>query len=77
VHDCDYHEEIKVAILNTTSTPFYFKEGDRIAQLVTFTVVKKPLYKECSKELFIPLVEQIRKEKGYNRKGGFGSTGVS
>ena len=64
VVDCDYVEEALQPIINTSSVPFWVKDGDRM----------------CQAELLEDIVADIRitqhrPVKRANRNGGFGSTG--
>jgi dUTP pyrophosphatase len=62
--DSDYRGEIKVALYNGGSEPFWVNRGDRIAQLILAPVL----------QAVIEEVEQLPKTaRGTN---GFGSTGV-
>lgn len=63
VVDSDYRGEIKVVLFNHTYTPFYYKEGDRVAQLVLETHIT-PAVKEVT-----DVSETVRGDNG------FGSTG--
>lgn len=68
VIDADYCEEVFVPLYNTTTMPFRFKHGDRIAQFE----VTKPY----STAHYITFTEATPQSQKTNRKGGFGSTGV-
>ncbi|UFX98179.1 dUTP diphosphatase [Candidatus Gromoviella agglomerans] len=60
--DSDYHDEIKVILINLGEEPFIIKSGMRIAQMVVCKNIKIEM-----KEIF-----EINSQ---NRKG-FGSTGI-
>ena len=62
--DSDYRGEVKVILINLSSTAFAIKRGDRIAQLVLAPVQRATLLEVDT------LDETIR------GAGGFGSTGV-
>jgi dUTP pyrophosphatase len=66
VIDEDYRGNVAVLLFNLGNTPFEYKVGDRIAQLV----VKKYERVEVIEEEFIHL------KKSERDKNGFGSTGV-
>lgn len=61
--DSDYRGEIGVILYNSSSEPFYYEKGDRIAQLV-FAKVEQASFEE---------VESLEESK--RGTGGFGSTG--
>lgn len=63
--DQNYTGEIRVLLHNTTSMPFAFKAGDRVAQLVLAHVARAE-------------IEETTDEIADERRGdaGFGSTGV-
>jgi len=63
--DSDYRGEIKVGIVNLSSTPQVISDGDRIAQMIISR------YERISWEASEELVET---ERG---AGGFGHTGIS
>lgn len=63
--DSDYRGEMGVLLINHSSTPFEFKPGDRIAQMVLNEVPA------CSFTLTDSLSETVR------GAGGYGSTGIS
>ena len=60
--DSDYRGEVGVILFNTSSEPFYYKKGDRIAQIV-FAEVARAKLRQVSE-----LTETVR------GGGGFGST---
>ena len=62
--DCQYKDEIKVILLNTSDTPFEINNGDRIAQFVVAPLLQGNFVK----------VPSINKDN--DRGGGIGSTGV-
>lgn len=61
--DCDYRGEIGVIMINHGKTPFSFKKGERIAQMVLAEFVK------CE---FLPVDALSETKRG---EGGFGHTG--
>jgi len=61
--DADYRGEIKIAVINLGATPYTFKRGDRIAQMV----IKKVYLAR------LDIVEELDKTK--RNTGGFGHTG--
>lgn len=61
--DSDYRGEVKVILFNHGTGPFYFKKGDRIAQLVIMPVMRAS---------FVRMEQLSSTERG---EGGFGSTG--
>ncbi len=64
VVDSDYRGEIKVPLINHSSSDFIIHDGDRIAQLVVLPVIIPEFIESES------LDDTVRGE------GGFGSTGV-
>lgn len=64
VIDEDYRGNVGVLLFNLGNTPFVFKQGDRIAQLVI------KLYEN------INLVQKEKLDDSLRGNGGFGSTGV-
>lgn len=62
--DADYRGEIGVILYNTSDTPFYIKNGDRIAQMVVA---------RCERVEWVISDDLSSSERG---EGGFGSTGV-
>ena len=69
VIDSDYDKEVFVPLYNTTNIPFKITHGDRIAQvefIQPYRTVSYITYTEASPT----------RDRGSNRKGGFGSTGV-
>jgi dUTP pyrophosphatase len=58
--DSDYKDEIKICLVNHSGWSTWFKDGDRIAQLVYAPVARMP----------------GAKVKSIQREGGFGSTGI-
>lgn len=65
VIDCDYRDNVKLALRNTSDTPFEYKTGDRLAQLVL---------KRYGTAVNVPRVFfDIRHN---TRLGGLGSTGI-
>ncbi len=63
--DLDYQGELKVILINSGSTPYYVKKGDRIAQLLI-------LFHAEPEVMEIPHFAQ-KTERG---TAGFGSTGL-
>jgi dUTP pyrophosphatase len=63
--DADYRGEVKVILINLSTSPVTIKQGDRIAQLVICPIVRAEL-----------LLSGELPETGRGA-GGFGSTGVS
>ncbi len=62
--DSDYRGEVGVILYNSSSEPFHYKKGDRIAQIVFAEVTRaKPRQ----------VTELTATERG---EGGFGSTGT-
>ena len=61
--DADYRGEIKIAVINLGATPYRFRRGDRIAQMVIKRVYSARL----------DLVEDLDETK--RNTGGFGHTG--
>ena len=61
--DSDYRGEVQVILANLSTTPFTFRRGERIAQLVIASVVRAEL---------IPATALSATDRG---SGGFGSTG--
>jgi dUTP pyrophosphatase len=61
--DADYRGELKVPLINLSTTPFRIQRGDRIAQLVIAPVAKAKLSE----------VKELDSTK--RNTGGFGSTG--
>jgi deoxyuridine 5'-triphosphate nucleotidohydrolase len=67
VVDRDYQEEVSVMLFNHSDTSYYFKKGQKIAQVIL----------EVAKTTDIKEVDDIKKYyKTSNRVGGFGSTGL-
>jgi len=66
VVDSSYRDEIKV-VLRNHGAPFAFKKGDRIAQFIIQPIVTPPVTEVFNSS---DLCET-------DRKGGFGSTGLS
>lgn len=64
VIDEDYRGNVGVLLFNLGNTPFVFKEGDRIAQLVIKSYEN------------IGLVQKEKLDQSERGNGGFGSTGV-
>lgn len=62
--DADYRGEIKVILVNLSDTPFTFKRGERIAQMVISSYTRAE---------WIETDELGESERG---EGGFGHTGV-
>ena len=62
--DFSYAGELKVVLFNFSSEPFYYKTGDRIAQIVIHKIEQPE----------IELVEEL--DETDRGEGGFGSTGV-
>ena len=62
--DADYRGEVKVIIVNLSSTEAVIEPGERIAQIVF-----SPVIQAC----FEPMTELSSTERG---AGGFGSTGL-
>jgi dUTP pyrophosphatase len=62
--DADYRGEVKVAAINLGKTPYTFRRGDRIAQMVIKRVYQARL----------TIVETL--DETARNKGGFGHTGV-
>lgn len=63
--DSDYRGEIEAMLHNTTSEPWSYRYGDRVAQLVIAPVVRARV---------VEVEELSDTERG---NGGFGSTGVA
>jgi dUTP pyrophosphatase len=61
--DADYRGEIKIAVINLGKTPYTFRRGDRIAQMVIKKVYSAKL----------DIVEELDETK--RNTGGFGHTG--
>ena len=61
--DADYRGEIKIAAINLGKTPYTFRRGDRIAQMV----IKKVYFAR------LDIVEELDETK--RNTGGFGHTG--
>lgn len=61
--DSDYRGEVQVILANVSNTPFTFKRGERIAQLVVARVARAQLVE----------VEELGESS--RGGGGFGSTG--
>jgi dUTP pyrophosphatase len=61
--DADYRGEIKIAAINLGKTPYTFRRGDRIAQMV----IKKVYFGR------LDIVEELDETK--RNTGGFGHTG--
>jgi dUTP pyrophosphatase len=61
--DADYRGEIKIAVINLGKTPYTFRRGDRIAQMV----IKKVYFAR------LEIVEELDETK--RNTGGFGHTG--
>lgn len=61
--DIDYRGEIKVALINLGSSPYTFRRGDRIAQMV----IKKVYFAQLD---IVTELDQTRRNGG-----GFGHTG--
>jgi dUTP pyrophosphatase len=61
--DSDYHEEIKVILINHGNNDFIVEKGMKIAQIVI---------SKCE----IIQFEEIENIKEYKERGGFGSTGM-
>ena len=61
--DSDYRGEVGVILFNSTDKPFFYKKGDRIAQIVFAKVLQAE---------FEQVEELSCTERG---EGGFGSTG--
>jgi len=61
--DSDYRGEIKVALINLGSSPYTFRRGDRIAQMV----IKKVYFAQLD---IVTELDQTRRNGG-----GFGHTG--
>jgi dUTP pyrophosphatase len=59
--DSDYHDEVKIILMNLGTTPFVVERGHRIAQLV---------FAKSDLEILPPVSADTE------RKGGLGSTGV-
>ena len=64
VIDEDYRGNVGVLLFNLGNTPFVFKQGDRIAQLVIKSYEN------------INLVQKEKLDDSLRGNGGFGSTGV-
>ena len=64
VIDEDYRGNVGVLLFNLGNTPFVFKEGDRIAQLVIKSYEN------------VNLVQKDKLDDSQRGNGGFGSTGV-
>ncbi len=62
--DSDYRGEVKIILFNSGATPFTYKCGDRIAQIVFSKIYRASL----------ETVEQLSQTK--RGTGGFGSTGI-
>lgn len=60
--DSDYRGEIGVILFNISSEPFYYKKGDRIAQIV---------FAEVTRAKISQVAQLTETERG---SGGFGST---
>jgi dUTP pyrophosphatase len=63
--DWDYRDEVQVALVNLSNTPYTIHPGDRIAQLVIAPVTQ-------AKWQVVPHVALLSSSE---RTGGFGSTG--
>jgi dUTP pyrophosphatase len=61
--DADYRGEIKIAVINLGATPYTFRRGDRIAQMV----IKKVYFAK------LDIVEEL--DETNRNTGGFGHTG--
>lgn len=61
--DSDYRGEIKVALINLGSSPYTFRRGDRIAQMV----IKKVYFAQ------LDIVTEL--DQTQRNEGGFGHTG--
>ena len=64
VIDEDYRGNVGVLLFNLGNTPFVFKAGDRIAQLVIKSYEN------------VNLVQKAKLDDSHRGSGGFGSTGV-
>lgn len=64
VIDCDYRGEIRVVLHNTSDTPYYVNNGERVAQMILAPYVKGE---------FVTVGTLEESERG---EGGFGSTGA-
>lgn len=62
--DSDYRGEVKIILFNSSDTPFTYKCGDRIAQIVFSKIYRASLE---------PVKELSHTKRG---TGGFGSTGI-
>lgn len=62
--DSDYRGEVHVLLYNSSNERFYYKKGDRIAQMIFVKVEKAE---------FVISAELADTERG---SGGFGSTGI-
>ena len=66
VIDTGYRDEVKLCLVNYSSTPVKLEDGQRIAQ---FMIIPRP-------KLNLHLVEDDEEFRNGDRGGGFGSTGV-
>jgi dUTP pyrophosphatase len=62
VIDSDYRGEIKVVLHNFSNETFYYKEGDRIAQLI------------LEQHAIVPILETTNLDQTERGEKGFGST---
>jgi dUTP pyrophosphatase len=67
--DCGYQGELMAIVLNTSSTPVYIQNGQKIAQIVVELIPMMGDYHE------IPL-EEVPQYSTSRGEGGMGSTGV-
>ena len=63
--DSDFNDELKILLYNGTDVDVHITEGERVAQIMAVP---------CFFNMWMP--EEFRNSLGFERKGGFGSTGL-